>query len=128
MKIKRRLPRGIGSIEAVYDFLIQPGLYAINNRFRHIGVKIDHFNFDVISYIESNPTYKNCKINRHYLDDEGDFLLIIYWNSSNTIIIERRDNLKNWLTSMIYIEDESPLYEKYESIYNRQHPNKTVSI
>lgn len=128
MKIKRRLPKGIDSIEAVYDFLIQPGLYAINQRFRHIGVKIDHFNFDVISYIKNNLIYKDCKIRFHNSNIETGFLLIIYWDHCNEIIIERRKSLKNWETSMVYIENEKPLYEKYETVYNRQHPNKTVSI
>lgn len=128
MKIKRRLPKGIDSIEAVYDFLIQPGLYAINQRFRHIGVKIDHFNFDVISYIENNFTYKDCKIRFHNINIEGGFLLIIYWNHCNEIIVERKRDLRNWETSMVYIENEKPLYEKYETIYNRQHPSKAVFI
>lgn len=128
MKIKRRLPKGIDSIEAVYDFLIQPGLYAINQRFRHIGVKIDHFNFDVISYIENNFTYKNCKIRFHNSNMEAGFLLIIYWDHCSEIIIERRRNLINWETSMVYIENENLLYEKYETVYNRQHPDKAVSI
>lgn len=128
MKIKRRLLKGIDSIEIVYDFLIQPGLYAINQRFRHIGVKIDHFNFDVISYIENNFTYKNCKIRFHNSKMEAGFLLIIYWDHCSEIIIERRRNLRNWETSMVYIENENPLYEKYETVYNRQHPDKAVSI
>lgn len=128
MKIKRRLPKGIDSIEAVYDFLIQPGLYAINQRFRHIGVKIDRFNFDVISYIKNNFTYKDCRINFHNSNIEEGFLLIIYWNHCNEIIVERKRDLKNWETSMVYIENEKPLYEKYETVYNRQHPDKTVSI
>ena len=128
MKIKRRLPKGIDSIDAVSDFLIQPGLYAINQRFRHIGVKIDHFNFDVISYIKNNLIYKDCKIRFHNSNIETVFLLIIYWDHCNEIIIERRKSLKNWETSMVYIENEKPLYEKYETVYNRQHPNKTVSI
>lgn len=128
MKIKRRLSKGIDSIEAVYDFLIQPGLYAINQRLRHIGVKIDHFNFDVISYIKNNLIYKDCKIRFHNSNIETGFLLIIYWDHCNEIIIERRKSLKNWETSMVYIENEKPLYEKYETVYNRQHPNKTVSI
>lgn len=128
MKIKRRLPKGIDSIEAVYDFLIQPGLYAINQRFRHIGVKIDHFNFDVISYIKNNLIYKDCKIRFHNSNIETGFLLIIYWDYCNEIIIERRKSLKSWETSMVYIENEKSLYEKYETVYNRQHPNKTVSI
>ena len=128
MKIKRRLPKGIDSIEAVYDFLIQPGLYAINQRYRHVGVKIDHFNFDVISYIKNNFTYKDCRINFHSNNIEEGFLLIIYWNHCNEIIVERKRNLRNWETSMVYIEDEKPLYEKYETVYNRQHPDKAVFI
>lgn len=128
MKIKRRLPNGIDSIETVYDFLIQPGLYAINQRFRHIGVKIDHFNFDVISYIENNFTYKDCKIRFHNTNMEEGFLLIIYWDHCNEIIVERRRDLRNWETSMVYIENEKSLYEKYETVYNRQHPNKAVFI
>lgn len=128
MKIKRRLPKGIDSIEAVYDFLIQPGLYAINQRFRHIDVKIDHFNFDVISYIENNLTYKDCRINFHNSNIEEGFLLIIYWDHCNEIIVERKRELRNWETSMVYIENEKPLYEKYETVYNRQHPGKAVFI
>lgn len=128
MKIKRRLPKGIDSIEAVYDFLIQPGLYAINQRFRHIGVKIDRFNFDVISYIKNNFTYKDCRIYFHNSNIEEGFLLIIYWDHCNEIIVERKRDLRNWETSMVYIENEKHLYEKYENVYNRQHPNKAVFI
>lgn len=128
MKIKRRLPKGIDSIEAVYDFLIQPGLYAINQRCRHVGVKIDSFNFDVISYIKNNFTYKDCRINFRNSNIEEGFLLIIYWNYCNEIIVERKRDLRNWETSMVYIENEKPLYEKYETVYNRQHPSKAVFI
>lgn len=128
MKIKRRLPKGIDSIEAVYDFLIQPGLYAIDQRYRHIGVKIDHFNFDVISYIKNNFTYKYCKIKFHSANIEQGFLLIIYWDHCNEIIVERKRDLRNWETSMVYIENEKHLYEKYETVYNRQHPDKAVPI
>lgn len=128
MKIKRRLPKGIDSIEAVYDFLIQPGLYAIDQRYRHIGVKIDRFNFDVISYIKNNFTYKDCRINFHNSNIEEGFLLIIYWNDCKEIIVERKRNLRNWETSMVYIENEKHLYERYETVYNIQHPDKAVPI
>lgn len=129
MRIVKKEQRLISNIEDIYNFLTREGQLIINDRYRHIGIDINSFNFDVIDYIrKSVPRFNYINLVFPFNLRKKNYLFLAYQYDVNRIIIESKLDLDFYKDTMVYIDSQACLDSRYEIVYNKQHPNKRISL